>query len=125
MNKLTDSAIFACSVHYKLVQGDLSAIFFASVFSALSFVLFSILRLHYIARLTKEWIIICVLAAKELIGVLLVTPDDLITIIVWLQSPKNNLIVVFADSDQTGVVLQPLNLSDSATVPFEHAIGDP
>ena len=125
MNKLTDSAIFACSVHDELVQGDLSAIFFASVFAALSFVLFSILWLHHIARLTKEWIIICVLAAKELIGILLVTPNDLITIIVWLQSPKNNLIVVFADSDQTGVVLQPLNLSNSATVSLEHAICDP
>ena len=52
-------------------------------------------------------------------------PDDLCSIFVWFQFPKNDLMVVLAYRDKTCVVIEPVDLADRARVRREHAVRDP
>ena len=64
-----------------------------------------VLRLDDVSWLVRKGVRLRVLAAQELVDILLIAPDDLRTILVWLQFPEDDLVIVFADGDETGVVL--------------------
>jgi len=126
MDQLADGEVLAGSIDNKLVEGDLCPILFSSIFAPAltSLTVFVALSLDDIVRHVVEGIRISVLTAQELIHVLLVTPDDLSAIFVWLQFPKNDLAIVFSYRDQARVILQPLDLFDGTGMAFEHTIRD-
>ena len=126
MDQLADGEVLAGSIDNKLVEGDLCPILFSSIFAPAltSLTVFVALSFDDIVRHVVEGIRISVLTAQELIHVLLVTPDDLSAIFVWLQFPKNDLAIVFSYRDQARVILQPLDLFDGTGMAFEHTIRD-
>ena len=52
-------------------------------------------------------------------------PDDLISFIVWFQFPKDDLVIIFADTDETCIVVEPLDLADRASMSTEDTVSNP
>ena len=125
MNELTDDTIFGGSVDHKFVESNLQGVVFASILAAALSLIFGILFLDDVPWLVVVRIIICVLAAHELSEWLHVLPDDLITLIVRFQFPKDDLVIIFADGDEACVIVKPVDLAHRAIVSTEDAVLDP